>query len=603
VPLALDSPFESTHNYTIQLPPYFTLESHLTDRLVRSKWGVFQLTVKTDPDDPHRIELEYFTRIDKVHVDPEDFPAFRKFHEDVSKAYRVWITIRNSTAIADAGLLEAQLQLTPGDAAAARLLAELYLRNHKPDEARRVLTRARAFNADNSRLAELAVKAAPNLKEEEKIYRDLIRHFPKEWKYVVSLGRNLVEQNRLADARTELRPVLTKAGPVQRSQGHYQMARIALLENHPANALTQYQLAQVAEAETVNNVAALRLKASIYEKLKQPADEAGAYREILLMDSDNPEALEALVRLELADNQNAKALDYLRRFTLAAQDGNSLAKAADLHLRMERYEDAFDLASKARELVEGNSLAQRTLGLVYLHRGNHAKAAFHLERADIDAAVLSGLLQSRLALGQLSLAAQDADQADKIEKPPAELVQICQATLAMVQRRKSLMADVKIPADKLDAWSEAADRLVCAEYAWKNDRSTADVESLLRGAFAPGIEMGPAFGLRGLLNLERGRLLLADQDAERAIKHSPNDPIGYLVRGRVRLERGQADALNDLKKAAQLSQNKDGRILHWLATSLWRAGEKDEARKTQQAAVQLRPVDKELSEQLHMFEQ
>ncbi len=601
VPLALDSPFESTHKYTIQLPPYFTLESRLTDRKVRSKWGVFQLKATTDPDDPRRIELEFYTRLDKVQVEPEDFAAFRKFHEDVSKAYRIWISIRNSTALADTPMLEAQLQLTPGDATAAKLLADVYLRNHEFEQARRVLARARAYSPDNARLAELAVKAAPNLKEEEAIYRDLIRHFPTEWKYPVALGRNLVEQNRLADARTVLRPVLTKGTPTQRSQAHYQMARIALLDNKPSNALTQYDLAHVADPETVTNVAALRLKASIYEKLKQPADEAKAYRELLALDSDNAEALESLTRNELAEGEKEKALEHLRRFTLVATDGNALAKAADLHLRMDRYEDAFDLASRSRDALEGNSLAQRTLGLVYMHRGNHAKAAFHLERADIDAAVLAGLLQSRLALGELSLAAQDADHVDKVEKPPKELVELCQTVLSLVQRRKSLLADVKVPADKIDAYSDAADRLVCAEYAWRNDRTAAEVESLLRGAFAPGIEIGPAFGLRGLLGLERGRLLAASEDAERAIKHSPNDPIGYLVRGRVRLERGQADALADLKKAADLSQNKDGRILHWLAASLWRAGEKDEARKTQQAAVQLRPVDRELTEQLRTF--
>src|SRR5262249_11478831 len=154
-----------------------------------------------------------------------------------------------------------------------------------------------------------------------------------------------------------------------------------------------------------------------YEKLNKPAEEAAAYREILEIDSDSSAALEALVRLELADDQKGKALEYLRRFTVAAAtDGNALARAAEYHLRMDRYEDAFDLASRSRDLAEGNALAQRTLGLVYLHRGNHVRAAFHLERADIDATVLSGLLQSRLALGQLALAAQDADQAEKIEK-------------------------------------------------------------------------------------------------------------------------------------------------------------------------------------------
>src|SRR5262249_25134044 len=63
VPLELDYPFESVHRYTIQLPPYFALDGKLADRSARSKWGTFRLTVKTDGANPHRIELEYHTKV------------------------------------------------------------------------------------------------------------------------------------------------------------------------------------------------------------------------------------------------------------------------------------------------------------------------------------------------------------------------------------------------------------------------------------------------------------------------------------------------------------------------------------------------------------
>jgi tetratricopeptide (TPR) repeat protein/transglutaminase-like putative cysteine protease len=602
-PLELESPFESRHRYVLHLPPYFTLDSKLADRTVHSKWGFFHLKVKLDDDNPRRIELEYHTRIDRMRVEPDEFDAFRKFHERVAKSYRVWMTLRPANTLADTPLLEALLRLTPGDAAAARLLAQLYLANSQHAEARRVLLRARYFQPENTQLAELAVKAAATLPEEEAIYRDLIRHNPTELKYTVALARNLVSQHRLADARAALRPVLTKGNAVQQSQAHYELARIALLDNKPANALAHFDAAQKADWDTVNTVAALRFKAGVLEKLNKPRDAAEAYREALDIDPAVPEALEALVRLELAADNRSRALDYLRRYTVAvARDGTALARAADYHLRMDRTEDAFELASRARDLVEGNALAQRTLGLVYLRRANYARAAFHLERADLDSTVLSALIRSRLALGQLSLAVQDADQAEKVEKPSPELVEICQATLILVQRRKAVLAEQKPPADQLDRWTEATDRLVCAEYLWKADRPAAEVQSLLAGAIVPDVELGPAYGLRGALALERGRLLKALDDAEKAVKRSPAEPIGHYVRGRVRLERGQAEALADLQKAAELCQRKDARILHWLAAALWREGQKDEARKTQREAAQLKPADTELMDQLREFD-
>src|SRR5437763_1272843 len=82
-------------------------------------------------------------------------------------------------------------------------------------------------------------------------------------------------------------------------------------------------------------------------------------------------------------------------------------------------------------------------------------------------------------------------------------------------------------------------------------------------ACGDGIDLGPAYALRGLLNLERGRLLKALPDAERALTLAPREPGGYYVRGRVRLERGDATALADLTRAEELSEHKDGLILHW----------------------------------------
>lgn len=116
------------------------------------------------------------------------------------------------------------------------------------------------------------------------------------------------------------------------------------------------------------------------------------------------------------------------------------------------------------------------------------------------------------------------------------------------------------------------------------------------------MDIGPAFALRGLLALEKGRLLKAQEDAERAVRLAPHEPGGYYVRGRIRLERGENGALADLVRAADLGQWKDAAVLHWLAAAMYRGGCVHEALRTQREALKLKPQDSELAEQLREFE-
>ena len=83
---------------------------------------------------------------------------------------------------------------------------------------------------------------------------------------------------------------------------------------------------------------------------------------------------------------------------------------------------------------------------------------------------------------------------------------------------------------------------------------------------------------------------------------SPRDAAGYLVRGKVRLERANAGALPDLEKAAEVSGRKDADVLQALAEALAGAGRYEDAVAAQKAAVKLRPADRELSDQLVALE-
>jgi tetratricopeptide (TPR) repeat protein len=335
--------------------------------------------------------------------------------------------------------------------------------------------------------------------------------------------------------------------------------------------------------------------------LNQLKEAAEAYKKALDLNPDADEALEALVRINLATKKPAEALDSLRRYTVAVgSDVAGLAKAADFNFRLGRIEEATELATRARD-GGGHILATRTLGLVSARRGDYARAVSLLERCDPDATVTEALIRGNLAIGALTEAARQAtEEAGKVETPTPELKAACQQVIGLVQRRKVLAALVKEgPAESRD---KAVDALVCAELALADGRTFEQVEALLAPAVGDALPVGPAFALRGLLQLEKGRLIRALADAERAVKLSPEEARGYYVRGRVRLERADKDAAADLTKAAELSQRKDAAILHWLAAALHQNGQKAEALAAQREAVKLKPEDKELTEQLHAFE-
>src|SRR5437763_517043 len=82
------------------------------------------------------------------------------------------------------------------------------------------------------------------------------------------------------------------------------------------------------------------------------------------------------------------------------------------------------------------------------------------------------------------------------------------------------------------------------------------------GGLAGDAPLGPAYGLRAVLNADRGRLTKALPDAEKAIRLAPQDYRGFLARGRVQLERGSAGAVADLQTAVGLSMHADAAALH-----------------------------------------
>lgn len=606
VPLQLGGPFESVHKYVLRLPPAYRFDDFPKKQDVASPWGFFKLNVVPDPRDPRLLELVMHTRLEKVRIERQDFAAFQKFHEEVHKAYRVWVNLRPSSDLADAPLLETLLALAPGsDTVSAQVLAKLYIDHERFADARRVLRTACLYHCQDIALWELSVKAAANLAEEEQLYSQMVRIFPKDAKLAIALGATRVKRHDHASARKALEPLAAHESASIRGAAQYQLARSYFQDKQYTPALKHLELAVLADPQVMQEGSASRFKALVHETLGQVQEAIAAYRDALGHDRDSADTLVPLIRLELQAGKNADALDHLRRYSLeAGGDVSGLTRAAEFHLQMGRLEDAFELANRARDLGF-NARTQRVLGLVHFRKKDWDKAVFHLDRADADADVLEGLIQSHLAQGDVPAAEKLLEPArmlrGKGETPGLEKTRSLLEQL--VQRRELLWKDLALPAEKRASGHGAIQGFLCAELAFQEGRPRDVVAKMLGGSFTEGINLGPALGLRGLLFLEKGLTQKALADAVRALQQKPPDARAHLVRGRIRLDKGDLPgALSDLERAATLSNKQDAHILHWLATALFEAGRKDDALTVQRRAVQLLPQDRELAEQLREIE-
>lgn len=600
-PLDLARPFESVHRYELRLPPAYRFSYTPLARDVSSKWGRFRITVKTFADDPRRVEFTFHTRIERGRVEPADFDAYRKFHDEVQRHWRAWVGVAPTREPEDAAALEAWLFWAPGDRESAAVLANLYMQEGKPADARRVVQRALAIRPRDTALWELRLKAAGVGADEIAVCTTLMKLFPDEPKHALALGEAKFKAGDLKGARAVLEPLAAKGKGPARGGAHYRLARLALQADQPAVALKHLAEAAHFEGEGATSPAAIKLKGRAHELLKQTDDAVDAYRTVLRREGESEEVLAALVRVQLAAGRRDAALTDLRRYTVyVGEDVAGQVQAASWHLELGRYEDAFELASRA-QAKRFDAGAQRVLGLVQLQRGNHEKAVFHLDRAHRDADVISGLLRGYLALGRLREAGDEARAAEKLKPAPPDLVKLCAIITAMVEVRQAHLAELRVAPEKSHGWASAIDAYLTADLQYRRSAPRQQVEGLLAGAFPVGVEFGPAYALRGLLALERGRLGAALLDAERAIALTPNEARAYLVRGRVRLERVDRDALQDLTRAAELSGRKDAKVLHWLAAAQFQVGRRAEALTTQREALKLRPEDPELVEQMRQF--
>ena len=246
------------------------------------------------------MEVELHTRLEKTRVEPADFDAFRKFHEDVSKYYRVWLTLKPAAELEDAAALEALLALDPDDLASAQALARLYAANGQSDDASRVLRRALHYHPKDPALWELRVKAAGSLAEEEEVYREMTQPLPR--------GSEIRRRPgcRAGGPRPDGRGP-QGAGAVDRQGRPTPCAgwRTITWRGPPSpkekaeQALKHLEAADKADAEAAATPEALLFKGEVFEKLGKPKEAAEAYRRLADMDGNVEKGLLPLIRLEI----------------------------------------------------------------------------------------------------------------------------------------------------------------------------------------------------------------------------------------------------------------------------------------------------------------
>jgi tetratricopeptide (TPR) repeat protein len=604
LPYLLPTQFESIHRYVVQLPDAYRLESMPENHDVKSAWGFFKLKVMANKDDPRRFELHMHMRLEKNRVEKAEFAEFLHFQDEVSRAYRVWVNLRPTASIADAPKLEillADKELV--DSTSVKILAKLYLDYDRTEDARRVLAKASPLFPDDKALWELRVQASANVEDEERLYRAMVKQFPQDPKYAVALGAACVRREDHAEAKKTLMPLTTHALAPVRAAAHYQLARSEYRQKNTEQALKHVQAALRIDSSALATVDALHFKARVHEKLGQIKDAIESLEAAIDADPSARDALEYLVRLEIQASKREAALEHLRRYTVAAgKDLSSVVKAADLHLELNRYEEAFDLATRARELGF-QAKTQRILGLVHLARQEYAQAAFHLDRCDVDAKAIAGLIQAYVRLGDLDAAQRRAETIRKLDGPSKELRALEQDVASLVQRRDKLLVQWNAPKEQQATATRVVSRYVCAERGVAERWPREQLERLIEAASGEGLKYAPLLALRGWLTLEKGQLRKALADADAAIKLQPTEARAFLVRGRVRLEQGKGMAsLNDLRKATELSKSADALVLHWFAAALLDAGRTKEAVETQRLALLLRPDDVELRDQLRRME-
>ena len=588
--MVLPTAFWSRHVYRVRLPVGWEWDSVPRSKSAKSRWGFFKVAVKGP--DPERgrpwVELAFETRMDKVRIEVDELDEYREFYDQVQRDYRVWLTMRPARGLAHAPELERLLAIAPVNAQASKTLAKTYLDAGRKADARRVLERACAYMPDEEALWDLRVEAAETASQEVAVRRGLLKRRPGDAAALLGLASALVSDGKQEEARRRLAPLARSGTPRERGKAHYQLARSFYRKDELARSLAELDLAQKADTEMASDVRALRLRGQVLDEMGRPREALAAYRTAYGLDRGNREILLHAIRLAMTVKDEMAALDFLRRYSLRVLDDvEGLVLASSSYYRLGRLDEALELALRARE-IGFHEKAQRIIGLVHHRRGDFARAALHLEKAEPDAVVHAALLHSRLLAGDLRAVPDQLERIGRLPQTPAPLARLAERARRIIERRRGSPAG--------GGQGEALDAAACAEDALRAGEPAERVKRLADRALAWPAQPPLALAVRAKLELGQGKLRDALRDSEAALKGWKGLELALLVRGRARLERGEAGALEDLAAGVSWDGRKDADSLQALAEAQAAAGKKAEAARTAREALRLRPKDKALAE-------
>jgi len=606
-PYLLDWPLEVRHRVSVVLPTAYVFQSLPESTEVPSQWGSSSLAVSAGPD-PRRVELEWQLRLQATRVAPEDLPEFQTFAQQASELAVQFLFAAPSEDPADIPALVDAFSRNEADAATAHALAQLLISEERLEEAWQILSRAIAATPDDPALRELALRCAPSPQEALRVQRELAERWPEQGAYLLQLALALEEVEDMAAARQTLLRLAELPQPEWAVEAHYHLARHHLRTNELDKAAEELAAARNASPDAYRqHIDARLLEARLALHARRPHDALAVLQDA--QPSDDEQKLEFAFLLAQAHRhvgQTEPAWQQLKRYLYLSSDDHDalrLVEVAELALALGQRSAALHAARRALEAQPDLHLARWFLVRAYHALGRYEQAVLAVDQdlLLLNADAARAVLESALRTGRLSVAREYVAQVDGTmlsgtSREGGTTLQRLVAAVAYCSRRyEALQQGLESPPPQRGPLA-ALEALACAEWlAGQGDWPA--VESLVAQAHAAELQLPSLHALAGLVLLHAGRVREARQHAQ-AILHETNDPMACLLRGRLRYELQQEGAIEDLRRAAQLTDHQAPFVLHALAAALSAAGQHKEALALQRQAVELAPQDRRLRAQL-----
>ena len=299
-----------------------------------------------------------------------------------------------------------------------------------------------------------------------------MKQFPNEKRFAMELIKKLIQTQQYDKALKRLKP-LTKIGSNEnQAEVHLLLATVYLAQEDFKEALAGFAEAEKLNPLSIETVAHRLLQGEILQSLEKTEDAIAAYRAAHSIDGRAPEPLIALIEL-LSENEETKpeAIKNLQELVnIAGDDADWVIQVADAYLVLDRFQQAFDLATRIAPENPSSPVA-RILGISLAKQGEWESALPHLEKVvkdDQDLLFLESAVDAELHQGNLSKALEFAGRFKGIdESAPFDVEAVRERLKTMTQ------------SDPGKKNPKAIEILLCAELLQKQSRSSDEIRPLL----------------------------------------------------------------------------------------------------------------------------